>query len=231
MITKKSIIKFLRYSSVLGSMGLLITVMGFGCGVGFSPLGYYDSSGNFSSTSNAGDNDDLVVVSGKRTVSTAYYEQALANMQSMAEVQELSQQTINIFNSKLGSFSDYGSALSINAPMMQAFTSVGAEVCGDLISQELRMPPRFLASIAPTAAFNESNVPTLVRRFSRAFWQRNETPEELALLQTQVLSALQDSTNNQTNFSFRGSQINRGHFRASLFLCTAMISSTSAVEI
>lgn len=227
---KKQLFTIARYASALISMALLITVIGFGCGVGFAPVGSYEGVTSIASVSTAGNNDDLVVVSGKRTVSTAYYEQVIDNMQSVTGVNNLSNTTLNTFRDKLGSFSDYGSATSINAPMMHAFTSVSSEVCSDLIAQELATPS-FLQGYTATTQFSDMMATDLIRRFSRAFWQRNESVEEQTTLLTDVKAALALNNDNNNNFTFRNRNVNRGQFRATLFLCTSMLASTSAIEI
>ncbi len=228
-------IKSIKIGAILLSGALVVTALGFGCGIGFQPIGFNSASSSIAGlASDVGENGDLVIVSGSKTISTLYYDEVLDNMNSVTGVQTNSNDTRNRFNEKIGSFSEYGSALSINAPMILGFTALGAEVCGDLIVQERAngATKRMFASVdfsQPVATtMTDSNVADIVRRMARSYWQRNETSDELTLINASVKDMLASATDNNTNVTFRGASQNRGTLRASLFICTAMLSSTSA---
>lgn len=233
---KTNTLKAIKVGAVIVSMGLVITAMGFGCGIAFEPLGSKSSSSGPGLLGNGiEDNGDLTIVAGQKTVSVLYYTQVLDNMEAVSGVQSVSQDTLNTFSDKIGNFSEYGSALSVNAPMMLGFTAVGAEVCGDLLRDER---PLALAArrIFTQVDFNLQTVPSaaiddMVRRMARSYWQRNETPEELAILKAAITETLALANDNNNNTTFRGQTFRRGALRTALLTCSAMISSTSAIEI
>lgn len=228
---------WINATSVLISGGVLVSVFGFGCGMGFLPAGYYSSSSVLGDLSDVGDNQDLVIISGKRTVSIAYYDQVLDNMQAMTGVEQLSNTTVSAFENSKAAFSEYGFASSVNAPMLLSFTQVAAEVCGDLIAQEaaLMMSARRFFTETDFSA-NAVNITdaikaNLIRRFARAFWQRNETSDELRYLTDSVNLMLTQATDNDSNQGYKGRTYRRGQLRSAIFLCSTMLSSTSAIEI
>ena len=227
----------IKLGAVLGSMACVIVALGFGCGVGFQPSGL-DGGNNRGQASSVGDildNGDLVIVSGAKTASTLYYDQVLNNMLSVAGLSQASQATLDSVNEKLGSFPEFGSADNVNAPMMAGLVAVGSEVCGDLMDSEFNVAQaqrRIFASVD----FNSQNVDDaavadMVRRMARSFWQRNESAEELTMIQTAIseTAALAGDNNNTSNF--RGETYRRGALRAALATCSTMISSTAAIEI
>lgn len=232
-------IKSIKIGAIALSVALTVTALGFGCGIGFQPTGFNSAASTIGGlASDIGENGNLVIVSGKKTISTVYYDEVLDNMNSVTGVQNNSNETRQRFNEKIGSFSEFGSALSINAPMILGFTALGAEVCGDLIVQERGQAMnarRMYASVDFTQnaanTINDASVSDVVRRMARSYWQRNETSEELDMIKTSVNAMLADATDNNSNVNFRGANQNRGTLRASLYICTAMLASTSAFEL
>lgn len=230
LFNKKQIIKV---AATMISLGAIVTAMGFGCGMGFQPIGSDINNGfDFSSGGDAGGNNNLEVIPNTRTVGITNFTSVLDAMTSMTNVPP-SNATRDVFNSKLASFAETKSALQINAPMLMAYIAVGAEVCNDLINAEQALPPeqrRFLtgANLNFTANQNSNNANNIndaviedwVRRFARQFWQRNETPAELAMIKAGI--AEMRAANPQNTGMSR---------RIALYTCTAAIASTSAYEI
>lgn len=228
---------WLKTVSVLISGALLVSVFGFGCGMGFLPAGYYSGSSIVGELSDVGDNLDLVVVSGKRTVSVTYHDQVLENMKAATGVAQVSNATLNTFQNRLGTFSEYGFASSVNAPMLLSITQLAAEVCADLLAQESQIAiadRSYYTNIdfAQTLVnFDDAKKSQLIRRFARSFWQRNETAEELSYLLGSLNTMLSLATDNDNNRSLRNRSFRLGYIRSGLFLCSTMLSSTNAIEI
>ena len=213
------------------SLAMVVVAMGFGCGVGLesaSFIGHNSGFSSFSGPSDSGDNGNLSIVSGTKTVAVTNYNTVLDAMTSMTNVQP-SATTRNLFNDRLGSFSEFGNANSVNAPMLFAYVTVGAEVCDDLIDAEAALPAtsrRFFVNINlgggntfPT--MTDENINDMIKRMARQFWQREETPEELTLLNAGVKEVLAGRPSNTSGLARQGV----------LAGCTAMIASTSSYEL
>jgi len=234
-MTNRSI-KIVRALAVGLSISGLITILGVGCGFGFESTGDATSFDQVQQTiGTVEDNGNLSIVAGQKTVATLYFTQVLDNMQSVAGVQNLSTDTRAMFVDKRAAFSEYGSALSVNAPMMLGFTALGAEVCGDLLRDE-RVAAQANRRIFRQVNFDgatvaDAAIDDMIRRMARSFWQRNETPAELALLKAAITETLQLAQDNNTNVTFRGQTFRRGALRTTMLSCSAMISSTDAIQI
>lgn len=224
--------RHIKITATLSSVCFVIIAIGFGCGMGFQSVGLNESVpiiGNDNNPTDIGENDDLVIVSNAKTVSVTNYTSVLDNMISLTNVTP-SQATRTAFDQNINSFSDNGSALSVNAPMLMGYLTVGAEICDDLVDQETPLAAanrRFFSTV--NLAANSTNVNTVtdavigdvVRRFARQFWQRNEDPEELTLIREgirEMIRAVAANTQGLTR-------------RSMVYTCAAMISSTSAYEL
>src|SRR6185312_9474740 len=77
-------------------------------------------------------------VPGTITVSIEYGTQVLANMQSCLGLSntDLSQQTIDENNNRLGSFSQAGYVGDVNSAMMMGIAAVAIDACSDLATKE-----------------------------------------------------------------------------------------------
>ncbi len=230
---KNNTIKFIKIAAVTASLAGIVTAMGFGCGMGWQPGNHANSDNNgfssFNPPGDSGDNTDLTIVSGTKTIAVTNFTSVLDNMTNMTGVAP-SANTNTVFSSKLGSFSETGSALSVNAPMLMGYVAVGAEVCTDLINQEQPLAAaqrRFFGALNLTAnntnstAVNDAAIADMTRRFARQFWQRNETPEELAMVTAGAKEALAAVAANTAGLSRR----------VAMYTCTAIIASTSGYEL
>lgn len=221
--------KYFSLLSIAGVTAAIIVTNGFGCGLGWQPVGLETAtlSSSLEGGLDTGDNGDLVIVSGQRTVSVAYYEQVLENMLSMAEVTSLSNTSRQIINNRIGSLSENGSVLTVNAPMLQTMTVIGAEVCSAMIFRERQQANNRVYFTEILSRNNISQITAMdveltARRLSRAFWQKNISNDEL----DEILQATSDmiSENTQNNST---AAINN----VAIFICSGMISSTSAYSM
>lgn len=231
---------FKNFRSIIQILGcIFILSLTLGCN-GFKSAYYTESLSNQSSNTPppapGPDNGDVGVVVGTKTVSVGRIRAAYDSMVSMAGITPTTN-TVTAFNNNVGSFSETGSVLSINSPMLMSFVAVGSEVCDDLVDQENNAATRrfflttnfnFSANEATALKDNnltDTNVPAGVadatRRLARQFWQRNETPSELGIINAGVQEIL-TGTNIPTTSSQR---------RVALFICSAMIASTAAYQM
>lgn len=219
----------MKVAAVTASLAMVVVAMGFGCGVGLESASYIGHNSGFSSfgTGSGGDNGDLSIVSGTKTVATTSYDVVLDAMTSMTNVPP-STTTASLFQDRLGSFSENGSANSVNAPMLFAYVAVGAEVCDDLIDVEAALPSanrRFYTNIdfvnRNLASMTDENINLMVQKMARQFWQRQETPEELSLINSSVKEILANKPATTAGLTRQGV----------LAACTAMIASTSGYEL
>lgn len=223
--------KIIKVSAVMVSLAGIITAMGFGCGMGFEPMGAPTQNGfnNFGSQDQT--NNDLVVIPESKTVGITNFTSVLDAMTSITNVAP-SNATRNAFNQKLTSFAETKSALNINAPMLLAYMTVGAEVCNDLINAEQALAAanrRFFTGNGVNLANNNTNATAIndqvieewIRRLARQAWQRNEEPEELAMIKAGIAEMRAARPANTAGLSRQ----------IALYTCTAVLASTSAYEI
>lgn len=178
-------------------------------------------------TQSLGNNGDLKIIPGTRTIGVTHFGQVLPNMLSITGLQSPSTTTRDTFNLKKSSFSETGRATSLNAPIVMAYVSVGAEVCNDVISQEKKITAdqrRLFPKVNFTAGLNSFSADIqedTVNRLARSFWGRNETTEESALLHEALTEAFGEGTDNQA----------KDTEAAVLYLCTVMIASLDAITM
>lgn len=213
---------------ILNFVILLILGWGNGCGEGLlrSHRGPFHSLSNDDNNPGNGENGDIVLVPGSRTISVLHSGQVLKNMQSLAGVEIPSGKTLEVFEKKKTSFSEDGRANSLNAPILLAISSLGGEVCNDLIVQEnaldrakRRIFPQIDFALNPEQQDAEG-VKDSVRRMARSFWGRNESDEEMEI----ILSGLDEMVSYGTNQPGDTEM-------AMIYICTSMISSLEAYSL
>jgi len=248
---KTNMSKIIKVTAVLASLAGIVTAMGFGCGMGFQPMGAASQNGFADLGSNVNQNQDLVVVEGTKTVGITNFTSVLDAMTSITNV-PASTNTKNVFNTKLASFSETKSALTINAPMLLSYVAVGAEVCNDLIVNEQAALTNvnnvvtnnrrfFVGSDAISlnnnstngAIVNDAIIEQWVRRLARQAWGRNETPDELAMIKAGVAemrSVPSSVVGGKTIPAVTNTTAGLTRQMA-LYTCTAVLASTSGYEI
>lgn len=225
-------IEFKKLKSILAGTSVIASfaIIAFGCGGAYetvSPLGSIGAQGTGSSQPPLSDEPAPEVKAGVRTVSVINYETVLESM-VMQTGQMPSNTTLDRFNTRLGMLSETGAVTTVNSSTMQALASTASDICNDLMGVEFNAATpaanlRFFNSLATrtgtaTTQFTTTATADVVRRMARSFWQRNETPEELAMIST----GMQEAITAQANMSSR----NMG-----LYLCTSMLSTVSAIEL
>ena len=210
----------IRLLTVLVGLTGIATGMGFGCGLGFEPVGLDKAKLGL-------DLDGLNVISGAKTTSTVYADQVLESMVAAAGIQNPSAATMNQWNIKKGGISEGGRADKLNAPMSLSVAAVGSEICNDLITEELpksasnrRVFNSVDFSSTVSSSMTDAAMGDMVRRLARSFWSRNESAEELAIIKSAINDAIPDGNNDVA--ATRG---------MALYTCTAMISSLDAIEM
>ncbi|MEK6554587.1 MAG: hypothetical protein AABZ31_05060, partial [Bdellovibrionota bacterium] len=128
----------------------------------------------------------------------------------------------------IGMYSETGAVTTVNSSALLAMTTVAGELCNDLLNTEYaagRMPAsnRFFPMVgnpngAASAELSATVRTDIIRRMARSFWQRNEDTEELAAISAGVAEAM-------------AAEPNMNARKASLYMCTAMLSSVAGIEI
>ena len=208
-----------RMSLITGILILSLATfvgLGQGCGEGMNTGGGIASSGFCDGDSVNVIDKDYDVQPGQGTVSIAYGRQMLDSFVSCTGVGTPSQRTLDEFDNRNQSLSEYGSLTDVSAAQMMATAAVAAEVCQDLIERErgLASVDRFIFTDADLDGngLNQSEIVSAVELLALSCWQRNSSDaEELDVV-------------NAVNMINGNSQI------GALGLCTSMLSSLSAIE-
>ena len=128
-----------RYFSLIGILGaisLIIALFGNACSELRS-----NSQGNAWNLNSqcTQENIEFDYKEGAETASIAYGPQVLESMVACTGVMSVSQQTLDTYNDRRASLSEYGSVMDMNPPLAMAHAAIAAEVCTDLFEQELQM--------------------------------------------------------------------------------------------
>lgn len=154
-------------------------------------------------------------------------EQALQGMLKVTGV-ALTGGITNEFNARNSAFSSGPDLKQTTSPMMVAFTSMGGEVCNQLVANEAGKAAAdrsFFGSVdftKPIASVSAGSYDEVVRAFSRNFWGRNETAEEKSML-------LDGKADFVANFAANRATSNESTRDLLVFTCAAMISSFDSV--
>lgn len=217
--------------AILASLAAVTVFIGHGCsnftaGSG----GDMSSSGGGPVITNGGDTGEVGGViqpmAGANTVSLIYNKQLLDNMVVCAGTGTASPETVAEWESRQSSFSEYGFALDVTAPMLMAITAVAGEICDDLLDVELAQAPAdrrlFKAwdfSKAPSVAdLPDSAINDAARRFALSCWARTEVAGEALAYREE----LRTSTESQTLAETR---------KLALIMCTGALASLSGITL
>jgi hypothetical protein len=148
-------------NSSAGTTGGMGDTGGDGAGVGFTPM------------------------PGASTVSLLYNKQLVDNMVICAGIGTPSPATTAEWDRRQSSFSEFGYATDVTAPMLLAFAAVAGEICNDLLNIETAVPGtsrRIFNSVdfaAGPGALSNTQVADVTRRIARSCWARDEDQAEL----------------------------------------------------
>jgi hypothetical protein len=212
---------FLRIAAVIGIFGFVVVFMGNGCAKEFvtwngnSPI---DLSSTGLVGSGVSSTTDITVIPDTKSVSMVYSNEVLSHLTACAGVASPSDATLAMYDAKKGAISVYGQANTITSPMMMAVTSIAAEVCNDLINQEIATGPRIFQNID----FNANAMPAdtdlgnAITRLALSCWSRPEDSSEHQRIINMVTSTV-------------GSSETQAARKSSLMICTSMLSSLDAL--
>jgi len=221
-MTRQRIRLLVKIMATTFSLAGAISVFGYGCGVGFAPIGG-QSLGSSTALVTDG-NGDLTIVPGQKTTSIVYSNQILRNMASVTGVSiEAGGDAEQYWRDKFDVFSEDGSATSVTGPMLLSISGLAAEVCDNLIGQEQLITNvadrRFFPSInfaGDSSDLDAVKISDVVRRMARSFWGRNETSSELSMIVSGANSGLANNGNTSAWM---------------LYVCTGMLSSLDAIQL
>lgn len=232
---KRKTRQFLKIFATGASLTLVVSFMGQGCQNGFEAA--KDGLGTITGSSSGGGSgsssgssvqlpSDFLPKTEAKTTSLVYSRQILDHLLSCSGVGNADTKIKAEYENRKGTLSEYGYATEVTAPMLMGVTAVAGEICNKLIEQEA-MQLASARNVFNTVNFSSgpaqlnknSEFQEVVRRLARSCWGRNETAEELDIIYNNFSEDFNSSTD--------GNRTKAGM----LSVCTAMLSSVSAIEI
>jgi hypothetical protein len=228
-------------ASILSVTGI-ITAIGFGCGLAFQPVGEYDLSstgGGIIPGLGGGGLNDVVVIAGKQTVMVPRGDNIYKSLLSQLQIKTPNAATIAEYERQKGSFSESGSASSINASFTFAAISLSAAVCLNriIMEQTATDPDRlFFNGIdfnGNVSQLTDEVLGKTINRLARANWGRDETAAERAVLIGTATGATAGGVRQSIALDTDNGNNNVGPKtrEAMLYLCTAIASSVSGYQL
>lgn len=225
--------KLIKRIVILVAGGAFVTtIFGVGCG-NFSANKKVEFASN--SSQGTGDlsgggttQDGQVIMAGVKSAGVPILAQAYSTLTSALQVTAPSATTRTAFTTQSTNFSDNGRPDTVSAAYAVAYQTLGAEVCRDRINIEINQAAAAKAvftsinlNAAPANNISDANLSIVINRLARSLWQRNETDAERQILLTAVTESMAlDTTNNAVKTQ-----------EAALFLCTAMLASSSGMSL
>lgn len=222
---KMSMKQITRIGASIVALTGLTYIFGFAC----APTPFKASNNSSVSSVIPNDFDDeQPVVSGVKTAGVGILSQSYASLVSSLQLANPSAASRTEFDRQLGNLSDSGKPATIGASYSIAHSTLAAQVCLDKVTAELNLQPAqktifnaITLNAAPATSVNEANLQQTINRLARALWQRDETAAERQMLISAVNDAMTDDAQNNANKTQE----------AMMFLCTAMASSTSGLQL
>lgn len=216
-----------RPKSYLLKVGSLI-IMATGVAIYGNSCGQYNSSSSFSNGSAVdqlcSEGTEFEIIEGTKTASIAYGPQVLDNMVACTGLSQLSQKTLDAYQARQASLSEYGNVLDVNPPLVMAHTALAVEVCDDLYKQEMAQSMgarRIFASLNDSAsAPSPQEISETLRRMSRACWGREETDEELNIVSEEVNQIISNA-----------SSASEAHRFTAISVCTSVLASLDGYKM
>lgn len=207
----------IRIATGLVLSAALITVLGQGCGEGMKSAtgslnGMFGSCGN---TNVIDKNYDVIDDAG--TISILYGDQLLYSFLSCTGVGTASTRTQQEFDTRRLALSEYGDLRDISPGNLMAIAAVAIEVCQDLVDKESPLVDAqrgiFPGINLAGAGLSNTDIDNISSLLSLSCWQRQITASEQMDIRNSI------------------SSINQNSELQAVSLCTAMLSSLSAIEI
>jgi hypothetical protein len=159
---------------------------------------------------------------GERTVAILYGNQLLDSFVACTGIGRPSARTADEFERRQQSFSEYGLLIDFSGAMLMGVTAVAAEVCRDALDREMNMAINdsgrvlFRGVDLARTGLNRAEAESISRAVAYSCWQKIPTSEELDL----VSASAQELSRLQLNSE-----------QGALGICTALLSSLSAIEL
>ena len=216
--------------AILTSLATITLLLGHGCSdMASKGASMMSSSGGgpVGTTDDGSIGGGFTPIPGASTTSLIYNKQMVDNMVICTGIGTPSVGTLNEWKGRQSSFSEFGYATDVTAPMLMAMVAVAGEMCSDLLKLETVMPAanrrifnsfdfsRGIASVDTVA------VGDATRRLARSCWARNEDENELAIINEEILAA-------KSGVSGTDSAQTKN---LALVLCTSMLASLSGITL
>ncbi|MCB0362610.1 MAG: hypothetical protein KDD35_07805 [Bdellovibrionales bacterium] len=230
---KASFKKQMRLLSVIAAVSAAMVFIGHGCS-NFS--GSKSSKGDQANGPIVDEAQDFDIIPGERTVSTVYAKQVLDNMTSCSGIGTPSVATIQEWNQRFGTLSEYGYATSVSGPMLMGIVAIAGEVCNDLINQESMKPDseRLIFDgvdfTQGPASLSNSTLRLVTNRIARSCWQREDDPNPGPEGQTSETDIIANGYSDIINAGTSDTPVQQTR-NGMLAICTGMLSSLSAIEL
>jgi hypothetical protein len=157
-------------------------------------------------------------------------EQTLSSMMKVTNIMTASAALKNEYNIRYGALAAGNDFSMVNGPLMLGSTSLAGEVCNSLLKQEKAITEAtarsFFGSInfaSGVSSLTDSDFNATVRGMARSFWGRNETTEELTLLQQYKVDFIDALAEKERTTAVSTSNL-------VIASCAAMLSSIDAIS-
>lgn len=211
---------------VLGAVLGVTVLIGHGCSEFAAISGGSSGSSSFGTVDGNGAGGGFIPLPEATTISLLYNKQILDNLVICTGIGTPSVATVDEWERRQSSFSEYGYATDVTAPMLMAIAAVSGEICNDLLAVETALPAasrRVFNAVdfgGGPSGFGAAQTADVARRLARSCWARDEAPDELTILQEEMESA-------KAGINMSSSAQTRN---LALFLCTGMLASLSGIS-
>lgn len=230
--------KMIQKMGILASLTAVTLFIGHGCSDFTASNGGSGASSTSTGFGNGGDpgtnGGGFTPIPGVNTVSLIYNKQLIDNMVMCVGTGTPSEATVDEWKKRMASFSEYGYALDLTAPMAMALAAVSGEMCNDLLDLETALPQdqrRLFNAWDFTKgpnALTDAAIEETVLRFSLSCWARTQLAEE----NDAVKCALGSPSGKYTTEceSSRAGVTDAAKTRPlALLMCTSMLASLSGI--
>ncbi len=218
--------KTIHKVGILSSLLMVTLYIGHGCSEFKGAVNTLGSNFGLGNTGNGGAGAGFVPKPNVQTAALVYNKQLLDSMVTCTGIGTPSVASKEEWNKRQSSFSEYGYATDVTAPMMMAVAAVSGEVCNDLIKIESVLPSnsrRIFNSIdfsAGPAALGNLQVEETAQRIARSCWSRTPAADELQIIREEV-------TAGTAGISVTDAAETK---KLALLICTGMLASLSGLS-